>query len=177
MVVRQQGSSQDAAGQGPEHEVARVVSPLLFSLADPEAGPMAQLRVGNAHLQDSQPQWCHPFPLQIGSNVLRLRVSQKDKPDFVYIIGIHIRYGKGRHRRTKIITLSPRFHLHNKSSYQLQFSLHCLATTLVSTITCLKYYILLISIRMIPLLLQLTEKLFLSVLSHGIGLGLIRSFY
>ena len=38
LVFKQEGSSQEAAGQGHEHELARAVAPLLFSLADPDHG-------------------------------------------------------------------------------------------------------------------------------------------
>jgi len=56
IIVRQEGNAREAAGQGPEAEVARVVTPLLFSLSDSDASPMAQIRVGNAHIPDSQSQ-------------------------------------------------------------------------------------------------------------------------
>lgn len=73
----------------------------------------------------------------MGTQVRQLRVSQRDhRPDIVYAIGINIRPGRGRYRNTNIVTLSPRFQLHNKSSYQLQFAQKCLATTLVP-----KFYI------------------------------------
>jgi vacuolar protein sorting-associated protein 13D len=65
--------------------------------------------------------------------VRRLRVSVRDsRPDIMYVIGINVRPGRGRYRSTNIVTLSPRFQLHNKSTYQLQFAQRCFATTLVS---------------------------------------------
>lgn len=162
LVFKQEGTSNETAGQFSEHEVARVVSPLLFSLSDPEASPTIQARVGTGCHPDKTPQvgasfniqvtlflqgatflsdgpfcfgfqWCQHFHLQNGAQFTQLRVSQRDHgPDIVYAIGINIRPGKGRYRHTNIVTMSPRFQLHNKSSYQLQFAQKCFATTLVS---------------------------------------------
>ena len=81
-------------------------------------------------------QWCQHFHLQKGVQVRRLRVSLRDsRPDIMYVIGIDVRPGRGRYRNTNIVTLSPRFQLHNKSTYQLQFAQLCFATTLVSAFT------------------------------------------
>ncbi|KAL0274818.1 UNVERIFIED_CONTAM: hypothetical protein PYX00_002852 [Menopon gallinae] len=130
LVFKQEGTSVETAGQFKENEVARVVTPLLFSLSDPDASPTVQARVGALCHPDRNPQWCQHFHLQVGVQVRRLKVSQRDnRPDIVYVIGINIRRGKGRYRHTNIVTLSPRFQLHNKSSYQLQFAQKCLATT------------------------------------------------
>ena len=159
LVFKQEGTSNETAGQFTENEIARVVTPLLFSLSDPDASPTIQARVGALCHPDRNPQvffvfrppplpfliflsklyystpfwqWCQHFHLQVGAQVRQLRVSQRDhRPDIVYAIGINIRPGKGRHRNTNIVTLSPRFQLHNKSSYKLQFAQKCLATTLV----------------------------------------------
>ncbi|KAK6626649.1 hypothetical protein RUM44_009125 [Polyplax serrata] len=131
LVFKQEGTTNETAGQFIENEIARVVTPLLFSLSDPDASPTIQARVGALYHPDRNPQWCEHFHLQVGSQVRQLHVSQRDhRPDIVYAIGINIRPGRGRYRNTNIVTLSPRFQLHNKSSYQLQFAQKCLATTL-----------------------------------------------
>lgn len=78
-------------------------------------------------------QWCQHFHLHKGVQVRRLRVSLRDsRPDIMYVIGINVHPGRGRYRSTNIVTLSPRFQLHNKSTFQLQFAQRCFATTLVS---------------------------------------------
>jgi hypothetical protein len=45
-----------AAGQFEEHEVARMVAPLLFSFADHEASPTVVARVGSGVHPDGIPQ-------------------------------------------------------------------------------------------------------------------------
>ncbi|XP_069683777.1 intermembrane lipid transfer protein Vps13D isoform X2 [Periplaneta americana] len=132
LVFRQEGvPTETAAGQFEEHEVARMVAPLLFSFADHEASPTVVARVGNGVHPEGIPQWCQHFHLHKGVQVRRLRVSLRDsRPDIMYVIGINVRPGRGRYRSTNIVTLSPRFQLHNKSTYQLQFAQRCFATTL-----------------------------------------------
>jgi vacuolar protein sorting-associated protein 13D len=80
---------------------------------------------------DGKSEWCHPFQLQFGSQVRRVRVAPKDsrRVDRVYIVGIEVRMGKGRYRNTQIVTLSPRFSLHNLSPYRIQYSQRCFAST------------------------------------------------
>lgn len=81
-------------------------------------------------------QWCQNFHLQRGVQVKRLRVALPDsRPDVVFIVGIEVRPGRGKYRATNIVTISPRFQLHNKSSYKLLFAQKCFTTNLVSIIT------------------------------------------
>lgn len=48
LVFRQEGvPTETAAGQFEEHEVARMLAPLLFSFADHEASPTVVARVGS----------------------------------------------------------------------------------------------------------------------------------
>ena len=37
----------------------------------------------------------------------------------IYIIGIDVRVGNGRYRDTLIITMSPRFQVHNQTSFKV----------------------------------------------------------
>lgn len=56
----------------------------------------------------------------------QLKVSMKDgRPDIVFLIGIEVRNGRGKYRDTNIVIISPRFQLHNKTSYQLLFAQTC----------------------------------------------------
>ncbi|KAK4875461.1 hypothetical protein RN001_011883 [Aquatica leii] len=130
LVFRQKGVSSETAGQFEEHEIARMVAPLLFSFSDPDASPSVVVRVGNAVLPQGTAQWCQDFDLQRGIKVRKLRVSLKDgQSDVVYLVGIEVRTGRGRYRSTNIVTISPRFQLHNRSSYNLLFAQSCFATT------------------------------------------------
>lgn len=56
LVFRQEGGMDDAAGQYEEHEIARMVAPLMFSHSDPEASPMVIARLGTAAHLDGRPQ-------------------------------------------------------------------------------------------------------------------------
>ena len=56
-MFRQEGvPTETAAGQFEEHEVARMVAPLLFSFADHEASPTVMARVGNGVHPEGIPQ-------------------------------------------------------------------------------------------------------------------------
>lgn len=47
LVFRAEGGAA-AAGQGPEHELARAVAPLLFAFAEPDASPTVAARLGTS---------------------------------------------------------------------------------------------------------------------------------
>lgn len=64
--------------------------------------------------------------------VHRLRVSLRDgRPDIVYLIGVATRAARGRYRATTVVTLSPRYQLHNRSSCTLELAQKCFTTTVV----------------------------------------------
>ncbi|KAL3268817.1 hypothetical protein HHI36_007913 [Cryptolaemus montrouzieri] len=122
LVFRQAGTSSLTAGQFEEHEFARLLLPLLFSFSDHDASPTINARVGNYVIRDGTPQWCSNFHVQKGIQVRKLRVTMTDgRPDTVFVIGIENRPGRGRYRSTNIVTISPRYQVHNRSSYQLVF--------------------------------------------------------
>ncbi|XP_073974267.1 vacuolar protein sorting 13D isoform X3 [Rhodnius prolixus] len=130
LVFKQEGVSLDTAGQYEEHEVARMVAPLLFSFADNDSSPTVTARVGMKVHDDGVPLPCRAFTLQPGVLVRELKVSLRDnRPDLVYMIGIEVRQGRGRYSMTKIVTLTARYQIHNKSSYRLQFAQKCFAST------------------------------------------------
>uniref|UniRef100_A0A0A9WG36 Vacuolar protein sorting-associated protein 13D n=3 Tax=Lygus hesperus TaxID=30085 RepID=A0A0A9WG36_LYGHE len=130
LVFRQEGVSSDTAGQYEEHEVARMVAPLLFSFSDNDSSPTVTARVGMKVHGDGVPMFCRSFTLQPGVVVRRLNVCLRDnRPDLVYVIGIEVRKGRGRYNVTNIVTLSAHYQIHNKSSYKLQFAQKCFATT------------------------------------------------
>ncbi|KAG8283042.1 hypothetical protein J6590_023572 [Homalodisca vitripennis] len=82
------------------------------------------------HMDQACTKWCQHFRLQPGVQVRRLRVTQWDnRPDLVYMIGIDIRPGRGRYRCTNIVTLTPHYQIHNKSTYRIQFAQLCFAST------------------------------------------------
>ncbi|XP_014236722.1 vacuolar protein sorting-associated protein 13D isoform X1 [Trichogramma pretiosum] len=130
LVFKQEGASNEFAGQFEEHEKARMVAPLLFSFNDEEISGTLSVRVGTGVHSNGIPQWCQSFHLQPGVQVHRLRVCLRDgRPDIVYLIGITARAARGRYRATTVVTLSPRYQLHNKSSWTLELAQKCFTTT------------------------------------------------
>ena len=136
LIFRQEGTAVDAAGQEEENELARLAAPLMFSFADETMSESMSsthltMRVGSGLHAEDTPQWCRSFPLQPGSRVRKLFVHPKDsgRVSRIYIIGVDVRVGKGRYRETLIITFSPRFQVHNQTSYKMQMSQRCFATT------------------------------------------------
>ncbi|XP_075234181.1 vacuolar protein sorting 13D [Lycorma delicatula] len=130
LVFRQEGVATETAGQYEEHELARMVAPLLFSFSDQDASPTVVARIGNRAHPEGIPQWCHHFQLHPGIQVRRLRISLRDnRPDLIYMIGIEVRPGRGQFRCTNIVTLSAHYQIHNKSTYRIQFAQQCFAST------------------------------------------------
>ncbi|KAL0131079.1 hypothetical protein PUN28_002577 [Cardiocondyla obscurior] len=131
LVFRQEGVGIEAAGQFEEHERARMVAPLLFSFSDEEASRTLSVRIGTEVHPHGVPQWSQHFHLQPGIHVHRLRISLRDgRPDIVYLISVATRAARGRYRATTVVTLSPRYQLHNKSSYTLELAQKCFTTTI-----------------------------------------------
>lgn len=58
-----------------------------------------------------------------GTQYRKLHVTMRDsKSDTVFIIGIEVRAGRGKYRGTHIISIAPRYQLHNRSSFKLMFA-------------------------------------------------------
>lgn len=75
-------------------------------------------------------QWCSPFGLGPGVTVKKLE-SRGGEAERAFAVGVSVRAGRGRYRRTNIVTLTPRYQLHNNTPHRLQFAQKCTATTLV----------------------------------------------
>ena len=135
LIFRQEGTAIDAAGQESENELARLAAPLMFSFNSDNMSEASSthltMRIGTGLHPEDSPQWCRSFPLQPGSRVRKLFVHPKDsgRVSRIYIIGVDVRVGKGRYRETLIITFSPRFQVHNQTSFKMQMSQRCFATT------------------------------------------------
>ena len=132
MLIKQEGEKVEAAGQFEEHELARMMSPLLFSFAERDSNQSIVARVGIGLNPEGKPKWCKNFFVQPGSTVRRLRVqpgSHDTRPEWVYIVGLDVRQGRGRYSLTTIVTFSPRFQLYNQSQHMIQFSQLGFATT------------------------------------------------
>lgn len=67
----------------------------------------------------------------------KLHVTMQDgRPDKVFVVGLEVRQGKGKYRSTNIITISPRFQLHNRSSYELIFAQSCDVKVCFTVLSC-----------------------------------------
>ena len=132
LVFRQAGieSGEVAAGQFDEHEVARSVTPLLFSYSDEDARRLCRMRVGRKWKgEQHKPRWSDKFSLEGGCGFSAVHVQCSDRrPDWVYYIGVEVRQGRGRYCDTNIVTFSPRYQLDNRSSRKLLFAQRHLAT-------------------------------------------------
>ena len=125
LIFKQEGALDEAAGQTHEHELARNREPLLFSFADQEASHACVMKVGSGlHKNNNgRPLWSQRFSLERGSSYRQLHVrSPHGSPDLIYYIGIDVRQGKGRLRRTNFIFLSTRFMISNQCSYDLSIA-------------------------------------------------------
>merc|ERR1719282_946975 len=83
-------------------------------------------------VHEGKPKWCKNFFVQPTNTVRRLRVqpgSHDKRPEWVYIVGIDVRQGRGRYNVTTIITFSPRYQLYNQSQHKIQFAQQGFATT------------------------------------------------
>lgn len=107
----------------------------MFSFSESESASNTNIsiRVGTGlHGPPAKPQWCRPFPLQNGTRVRRLEVGiSHSQPPVVYLVGIEIREGKGNHRDSKFVTVTPRFIIENQSSRRIQISQKNFATTFI----------------------------------------------
>ncbi|CAH0702102.1 unnamed protein product [Spodoptera exigua] len=129
LVFRAEGGATEAAGQFDEHELARMVQPLLFSFAEADGGPTISARIGRG--LPGTPEWCSPFGLGVGVAVKKLEVrGEGEGGERVFAVGVRVRAGRGRYRHTNIATFTPRYQLHNNTSHHLQFAQKCCATTL-----------------------------------------------
>ncbi|XP_048580764.1 intermembrane lipid transfer protein VPS13D isoform X3 [Nematostella vectensis] len=124
LIFRQEGSSHEMAGQFEEHEMARSLTPLLFSFIDRDTPGRCQMRIGNSyHAGTGKPIWCSPFSLDTPREFNRVHARQADgRPDKVYDIGIDVRFGRGRFCLTRIVTFATRYQLENKTPHTLAFS-------------------------------------------------------
>ncbi|XP_055954862.1 intermembrane lipid transfer protein VPS13D-like [Patella vulgata] len=122
LIFKQEGSKTDAAGQFEEHEIARSVTPLLFSYYEKDEPNLVCIRLGKRHHgAEALPQWCNKISLENGSGTRQLHVVQRhtNRPDWVYNIGYQITKGIGKFADTKIITIAPRYEIDNQSHHKL----------------------------------------------------------
>jgi vacuolar protein sorting-associated protein 13D len=131
LLTKQEGCHTEAAGQFQEHEVGRMVSPLMMSFTSESEGTDAlTFRVGSGLHKDSKSFWCRSIACQVGIRVRKLTVSHaNNRPESVYMVGVEMKNGTGRYRDTKLVIVSPRFVVDNRSASKIQIAQRCYATS------------------------------------------------
>ncbi|CAD6197787.1 unnamed protein product [Caenorhabditis auriculariae] len=126
LVVQQDASRVDAAGQMPEHERAKDKNPLMFSLADENCPKACRVRLGNEFVREPgyTPILSEKFFLAPGVQALKLRVEHKTLPTLYYNVGVEVRAGTGRYKDTQVVLITSRFVLQNQSSFSLMVCHH-----------------------------------------------------
>ncbi|TKR63468.1 hypothetical protein L596_027295 [Steinernema carpocapsae] len=125
LIMRQESSSCDAAGQFEEHERAKDRAPLMFSLADDrKSGKTCCLRVGNRFVNDPgySSRYSRSFLLSPGVQAIKLIVSHSMEANLIYNVGVDVRQGQGRYKDTQVVLLTPRYQLDNQSSHKLSLT-------------------------------------------------------
>lgn len=123
LIFKQEDVHAEAAGQPPELESARSVTPLLFSFVNNEAPQLCTMRVGSKLHDRFTPKWCHPFSLDSRVSICKLHLASHDNsPDRVYNIGIYSQQGKGLYKDTQYVVFSPLFLLVNNTNITLDFA-------------------------------------------------------
>ncbi|EDV24211.1 uncharacterized protein TRIADDRAFT_57473 [Trichoplax adhaerens] len=120
LVFKQDNSSDEAAGQFHEHEIARNVEPLLFSFNDVEANNLCSIRVGKEY-DTGKPVWSVRFSPEASSYLSVHSIQTGGRPDQVYEIGIDSRPGSGRYSATRIVTFTCRYQLENRTHHKLAY--------------------------------------------------------
>ncbi|KAL3882451.1 hypothetical protein ACJMK2_028789, partial [Sinanodonta woodiana] len=144
LIFRQDFSNDESAGQFDEHELARSVTPLLFSFSSKDSTYKCCMRIGNSvHGATGKSHFSKGFSLDSGIGMCQLHVTpqQANKPDWLvnlqqdvkdrfllnrsfdllqlYYIGVDVQMGKGRYRKTNFVTFAPRYELDNQSNQKL----------------------------------------------------------
>ncbi|KAK3737381.1 hypothetical protein QZH41_011519 [Actinostola sp. cb2023] len=124
LVFKRESMSQEIGGQFDEHEMARSLTPLLFSFYDRDPPLRCQMRIGRSfHEGSGKPVWCSPFSLDNPREFNRVHARQANgRPDKVYDIGIDVRFGRGRYQLTKIVTFATRYQLENKTPHTMAYN-------------------------------------------------------
>lgn len=136
LIFKEEGAIHESAGQTHEHELARNREPFLFSFSDLEVAHACVMKIGSGlHKNDDGcPLWSQRFTLERGSSYRQLHVrSPHGSPDWIYYIGIDVRQGKGRLRRTNFIFLSTRYMISNQCSYDLSIAQRHIVRAMLQT--------------------------------------------
>ena len=82
MIIRQEASLSDAAGQMEEHENAKDKNPLMFSFADEGCPSQCVVRVGRSFTKEPgfAPKYSSRFSLTPGVQAIKLKLEHPSLP-------------------------------------------------------------------------------------------------
>jgi len=107
-----------------------MVTPLMMSFTEEESPESLSLRVGSGLHKASTSFWCRSIPCQVGLRVRKLTVAHSNNsPESVYMVGIQIKNGVGKYSDTRLVLISPRFIVDNRSSKTIKISQRCYANS------------------------------------------------
>lgn len=117
-----------AAGHIAENEEACSSMPFPFNFSNKNDSFTFRVRLGNktklSNLDRFRSIWSEKVSLEkLGTTTIQLRAASLDqnRPHLLYNIGLEIRPGRGKHRNTKMVILTARYLLDNRSSCPLYF--------------------------------------------------------
>uniref|UniRef100_A0AC34FAX8 Vitellogenin n=1 Tax=Panagrolaimus sp. ES5 TaxID=591445 RepID=A0AC34FAX8_9BILA len=121
LIIKQEATTNDAAGQFNDHEKAKDRNPLMFSFSDQNCPEQCVVRVGKYVEKDVEykPQYCNKFALSSGVQALKLLLTHEFQATLMYDIGMELRQCTGKYKNTQIVLFTPRYRLNNQSSTQL----------------------------------------------------------
>ncbi|KAM3719637.1 Intermembrane lipid transfer protein [Dirofilaria immitis] len=124
LIIKQEATSDIAAGQMEEHESAKDRNPLMFSFANDNCPKQCTVRIGANYASDQnyRPLFGPKFPLTVGLHSMKLRLVHDQYPTQIYNIGVEVRQGTGRYKDTQVVMLTPRYVLNNQTSFGLSLS-------------------------------------------------------
>uniref|UniRef100_A0A7E4V788 Bactericidal permeability-increasing protein n=1 Tax=Panagrellus redivivus TaxID=6233 RepID=A0A7E4V788_PANRE len=120
LIIKQEATEHDAAGQITDHEKAKDRAPLMFSFVD-NCPQNCVVRVGRQFERDREykPKFCKKFPLSAGVQALKLLLEHEQQATLMYDIGVEVRQCTGRYKDTQVVLFTPRYRLYNQSTTQL----------------------------------------------------------
>ncbi|GMT14509.1 hypothetical protein PFISCL1PPCAC_5806 [Pristionchus fissidentatus] len=121
LIIKQEATEWEWAGQGEEHEKANDKHPLLFDLADDRFPPKCCIRLGEdaAREEGYRPIFSKGINLSPGVQSIQLLMKHDTLPTRYYNIGVEVRPGTGLYKDTQVVLLTSRFIINNSSSFQI----------------------------------------------------------
>ncbi|GMR36378.1 hypothetical protein PMAYCL1PPCAC_06573 [Pristionchus mayeri] len=137
LIIKQDASESEWAGQGEEHERANDKHPLLFDLKDDRFPPKrvpspplpsrcpplrrCTIRLGREAVREEgyAAVFCRGINLSPGVQSIQLLMRHDNLPTRYYNIGVEVRPGTGLYKATQVVLLTSRYIINNASSFPI----------------------------------------------------------